>query len=182
MSKIKMKRFLYIILSLALVACLISSCSVELNKDDFTALESIINDLNQYIETESTSSQDTDVSLAITVQENGIYDQCDDVAIYIHTFGKLPKNYLTKDAARILGWEGGAVDKVIPNACIGGDVFGNYEEILPEKSGRIYYECDINTLGKDERGAKRIVYSNDGLIYYTDDHYESFTLLYGNEE
>ena len=64
---------------------------------------------------------------------------------------------------------------------IGGDKFGNREGRLPKKSGRQYYECDIDTDGKSSRGAKRIIYSNDGLIYYTEDHYEHFTLLYGEE-
>ncbi|MBQ1523252.1 MAG: ribonuclease, partial [Erysipelotrichaceae bacterium] len=63
----------------------------------------------------------------------------------------------------------------------GGDSFANREGLLPKKSGRSYYECDIDTLGKKSRGDKRIIYSNDGLVYYTDDHYESFTLLYGEE-
>ena len=62
-----------------------------------------------------------------------------------------------------------------------GDYFGNYEGLLPEKKGRKYTECDIDTLGAKSRGAKRIIFSNDGLIYYTDDHYESFELLYGEE-
>ena len=53
---------------------------------------------------------------------------------------------------------------------------------MPEKSGRQYFECDIGTLRKDSRGARRIVYSNDGLIFYTDDHYGSFQLLYGAKE
>ena len=52
---------------------------------------------------------------------------------------------------------------------------------MPEADGRSYTECDINTMGADSRGAERIVFSNDGLIYYTNDHYESFTLLYGEE-
>ena len=59
--------------------------------------------------------------------------------------------------------------------------FGNYEGLLPEADGRTYAECDIDTLGADSRGAKRIVFSNDGLIYYTEDHYETFELLYGEE-
>ena len=59
--------------------------------------------------------------------------------------------------------------------------FGNYEGLLPEADGRTYTECDIDTLGADSRGAKRIVFSNDGLIYYTEDHYETFELLYGEE-
>ena len=65
--------------------------------------------------------------------------------------------------------------------CIGGDRFGNYEGLLPDAPGREYHECDIDTLHAASRGAKRIVYSNDGLIYYTEDHYESFILLYGEE-
>ena len=76
--------------------------------------------------------------------------------------------------ARKLGWEGGSLEPYAPGMCIGGDRFGNYEGLLPEADGRYYTECDIDTLGKDSRGAKRIVFSNDGLIYYTDDHYESF--------
>ena len=64
---------------------------------------------------------------------------------------------------------------------IGGSRFGNYEGLLPEANGRTWTECDINTLGADSRGAERIVFSNDGLIYYTGDHYKTFELLYGGE-
>ena len=73
------------------------------------------------------------------------------------------------------------MEEFLPGAAIGGDRFGNYEGLLPKKKGRTYYECDIGTVGKRSRGAKRIIFSNDGLVYYTDDHYESFTLLYGEE-
>jgi len=116
-----------------------------------------------------------------TVDEDGEYTAPEDVALYIHTFGHLPDNFITKNEAEKLGWEGGSVQKYAPECAIGGDTFGNREGLLPKKSGRFYKECDIDTLGKDSRGAKRIVFSNDGLIYYTDDHYESFTLLYGEE-
>ena len=61
---------------------------------------------------------------------------------------------------------------------IGGGVFCKLEGQLPTARGRTYYECDIDTAGRRSRGAKRIIFSNDGLIYYTDDHYETFTLLY----
>ena len=105
----------------------------------------------------------------------------DEVAAYIHENGCLPGNFITKAEARELGWNGGSLEPYAPGMCIGGDKFGNYEGLLPEKSRRKYYECDIDTLGAETRGAKRIVYSNDGLIYYTDDHYESFELLYGEE-
>jgi guanyl-specific ribonuclease Sa len=103
------------------------------------------------------------------------------VALYIHLYGELPVNFITKEDARDLGWEGGGLEKYAPGMCIGGDRFGNYEGILPNAPGRKWTECDIDTLGAKSRGAKRIVFSNDGLIYYTDDHYETFELLYGEE-
>lgn len=114
------------------------------------------------------------------IDPDGWYYSKDDVALYIHTYGKLPSNFITKDEAEKLGWAGGSVQKYKKGAAIGGTYFGNYEGLLPKKNGRKYYECDIDTDGKSSRGAKRIIYSNDGLIYYTDDHYETFTLLYGN--
>ena len=113
--------------------------------------------------------------------EDGSYFSKEEVALYIHTYGHLPSNFITKSEARELGWEGGSVERYAPGKAIGGDRFGNYEGQLPEAAGRTYTECDIGTLGKDERGARRIVFSNDGLIYYTDDHYVTFELLYGEE-
>ena len=110
---------------------------------------------------------------------DGSYTTKEDVALYIHTYGCLPHNFMTKKEAQALGWEGGSLEKYAPGMCIGGDRFGNYEGLLPEAEGRKYKECDIDTLGASKRGAKRIVFSDDGLIYYTDDHYESFELLYG---
>jgi len=126
---------------------------------------------------EDTVPRDT----APIIDEEGWYYSAEDVSLYLYTYGKLPENFITKDEARELGWEGGSVEKYAPGYAIGGDSFGNREGLLPEASGRVYYECDIDTDGKDSRGAKRIVFSNDGLIYYTEDHYESFTLLYGEE-
>ena len=110
--------------------------------------------------------------------EGGIYTSRDKVALYIKTYQKLPNNFITKTQARELGWEGGSLLSYAPYKCIGGDYYSNYEKTLPEKEGRKYYECDINTLGALKRGAERLVYSNDGLIYYTSDHYETFIKLY----
>lgn len=112
----------------------------------------------------------------------GSYTTKEDVALYIHQYGKLPDNFVTKAEARKLGWDGGSVEPYAPGKCIGGDRFGNYEGLLPDAPGRIWTECDIDTLGGGSRGAKRIVFSNDGLIYYTHDHYESFELLYGGNK
>lgn len=115
------------------------------------------------------------------LSEDGVYTSKEDVALYIHLYGRLPSNFITKKDAQALGWPGGSLEPYAPGMCIGGSRFGNYEGLLPEAEGRTYTECDIDTLGADRRGAKRIVFSNDGLIYYTEDHYESFELLYGEE-
>ena len=114
--------------------------------------------------------------------EDGQYDDKENVALYIHLYGKLPSNYVTKkDAETLYGWEGGALDVIAPGKAIGGSYYGNYEGLLPEAAGREWTECDIDTIGGTSRGPKRIVFSNDGLIYYTPDHYETFELLYGEE-
>ena len=115
------------------------------------------------------------------IDEDGWYYSADDVSLYLDTYGCLPDNYITKDEAEDLGWTGGSVEKYAPGFAIGGDYFGNYEGLLPEEDGRTYYECDIDTDGYHSRGSRRIVFSNDGLIYYSDNHYESFVLLYGEE-
>ena len=115
-----------------------------------------------------------------SITEDGSYSTKEEVAEYLHQYGHLSHNYLTKKQAQELGWVAnqGNLWKVAPGMSIGGDRFGNREGLLPEASGRKYYECDIDFDG-GYRGAKRIIYSNDGLIYYTEDHYESFQLLYG---
>ncbi len=122
-----------------------------------------------------------DAEDAPTLDEHGAYTARDDVALYLHLYGRLPENFMTKAEAKALGWSGGGLDDYAYGRCIGGDRFGNYEGNLPEKSGRQYYECDVDTQHKSSRGSKRIVFSNDGLVYYTGDHYETFALLYGEE-
>ncbi len=128
------------------------------------------------------ASEAADVEAAETEQsaseiaEDGSYTSKDDVALYIHTYGKLPSNFITKAEAKKLGWTGGGLDEFAEGKCIGGDKFGNNEGKLPD--GTKYKECDIDTLGADSRGAKRIVYSDDGSVYYTDDHYENFEQVY----
>lgn len=129
---------------------------------------------------ESTTGKDTvDSNAQITVEESGEYSSKDEVALYIHTYGHLPSNYITKSEAQNLGWDSrkGNLWKVAPGKSIGGDKFGNREGLLPKADKRQYYECDIDFEG-EYRNEKRIIYSNDGLIYYTGDHYNSFTQLY----
>lgn len=119
---------------------------------------------------------------AAALKKNGSYTSKDEVALYLHSYGTLPRNFITKKEALELGWDNTVnyVGDVAKGMSIGGDRFGNFEGKLPKEKGRQYYECDIDYSGK-KRGSKRIVYSNDGLIYYTDDHYNSFTLLYTKE-
>jgi len=128
------------------------------------------------------TTEDNSGSEADVLPENGSYTSKEDVALYIHLYGRLPDNFITKKEAQNLGWSGGSLEPYAPGMCIGGNRFGNYEGLLPESEGRSYTECDIDTLGAGSRGAKRIVFSNDGLVYYTEDHYESFELLYGEED
>ena len=114
-----------------------------------------------------------------TLDEDGCYTTPEDVALYIHTYGKLPCNFITKNEAKKLGWVSnkGNLWDVTDQMSIGGDRFGNYEGLLPDAEGRKWTECDVNYEG-GFRGSERILFSNDGLIYYTDDHYKSFTQLY----
>ena len=200
-------KFLAILLAMVSIFAL-TACNGELDGITDHIIGEISEQVNDYISeefdfdgdnitTESVTEEDTEdygndagateeITTEKTVEEaliaeDGTYTSKEDVALYIYTYGCLPSNFITKNEARDLGWEGGSLEPYAPGMCIGGDRFGNYEGLLPEADGRSYTECDIDTLGADKRGAKRIVFSNDGLIYYTEDHYESFELLYGEE-
>jgi len=107
------------------------------------------------------------------------YLKHEEVGLYLHAFCELPPNYITKAEARDMGWDSskGNLWEATGGLSIGGDKFGNREGLLPEAKGRQYYECDVNVTSS-KRGAERIVFSDDGLIYFTEDHYESFDLLY----
>ena len=161
----------------SLLMCLLAFAFVFFVAGDFGSTQETALPTDAAIVTEAPTVADVVEDIVIDI--DGSYTTKEDVALYIHTYGCLPSNFMTKDEARELGWEGGGLDEYAEGMCIGGDYFGNYEGLLPEADGREYTECDIDTLGADSRGAKRIVFSNDGLIYYTDDHYESFELLYG---
>lgn len=110
---------------------------------------------------------------------NDTYTTKEEVASYLRSHGELPSNYITKQEARDLGWieSKGNLWEVTDQKSIGGDRFGNFEGLLPKKEGRIYFEADIDYQG-GYRNAKRLVFSSDGLIFYTDDHYESFEEIY----
>lgn len=184
----KRKMFVLLALLLAIVISLPLFTACNLNEE---ALSDLQQSLNDYPSSDDPADDPVTTDVLIekpatedpsSIDESGSYTTAEDVALYIRTYGKLPNNFITKEEARELGWEGGGLEPYAPGMCIGGDRFGNFEGLLPEAEGRYYTECDIDTLGVSSRGAKRIVFSNDGLIYYTEDHYESFALLYGGNQ
>lgn len=202
-EKMKNRKLLYILLAIVLVVgflyirsssesglaftdSLISSVSEEQDtpssvpvQDDSPAMEEITEEAEAPEDAaEETAEESEDVSEPALLDEDGIYDSKEDVALYLHIYHHLPSNFITKDEAKKMGWSGSGgdkLDKYCPGMCIGGDYFGNYEGVLPKGK---YKECDIDTLGQKSRGVKRIVFSSDWYIYYTDDHYETFELLY----
>jgi hypothetical protein len=87
--------------------------------------------------------------------------------------GQLPARYVTKDAARMHGWHGGGLCTVWPGHVIGGDRFNNFGGQLPD-GRRVYREADLDADCRG-RGPKRLIFSNDGLIFATVDHYNTFT-------
>ena len=163
------KKIQYIVGIIFLMLCLLTGCEGQsVSTEDSTSVQ---------------SQQSEELSeLQLSVEESGVYTSKDEVAAYLYEFGHLPDNFITKKEAQDLGWDSkeGNLDEVAPGKSIGGDYFGNYEGVLPEADGRTYHECDVDYEG-GHRNAKRIVYSDDGLIYYTEDHYENFELLYGEE-
>ena len=116
------------------------------------------------------------------VEEGAYYYDLESVMLYLEYYGELPDNYITKDEARALGWNGGSPERYLEGAAIGGDRFYNRDGQLPKADGRLYTECDLNTDGKDSRGPERLVFSNDGLYFHTEDHYGTFVEYYVTED
>lgn len=119
----------------------------------------------------------TKPQVAETSQQQSIEELTSEKVVvpYVKEHGTLPDYYITKSKARAQGWnpaEGNLCD-VLPGRAIGGDVFTNRERSLPTQSGRIWYEADLN-YNCGNRNADRLVYSNDGLVYVTHNHYKSF--------
>lgn len=169
-----MKKVLSLLLSLVLGVSL-SACGASMGPEPVHTTSIPV------VWTDSVPSEAPSPSEEALLDEGGSYTSKEEVALYLYQYGHLPDNFMTKKEAQALGWPGGSLEPYAPGKCIGGSRFGNYEGLLPDAEGRVWTECDIDTLGADSRGAKRIVFSNDGLIYYTEDHYESFELLYGEE-
>ncbi len=179
-----MKKYLSLLLMLALLGTL-PGCGggeAELPRESVAAV-SPAETLPGYDETDGPvytdgGTEDQTSAGETWLDEDGSYTTAADVALYLHLYGELPDNFITKNEARDLGWSGGGLEDYAPGMCIGGDRFGNREGLLPEGN---YHECDVNTLGEDSRGAERLVWDDEGNIYYTGDHYESFEQLYSEK-
>ena len=178
MNKKWIKLLLAVVTSLSLLAAGCDAGSqIEIDNSASTTVESTGEDA----QTDSGSQIETDNGSSDTggISEDGEYSSKEEVALYLYSFGKLPPNYITKKEAEALGWQSnkGNLWAVAPGMSIGGDSFGNREGLLPKANKRKYFECDIDYEG-GYRNEKRIVFSDDGLIFYTGDHYNSFEQLY----
>ena len=156
-----------VMLSVLVFGCFLTGCSYNGAADG-----------SSYAISEADSSDMTrSTAASMKIDKDGEYTSPEDVALYIHTYHTLPKNYITKNEAKRLGWDSGDgnLDEVAPGKSIGGDRYGNYEKKLPKNEK--YKECDVNYRGGYRR-AERLIYTSGGTVYYTNDHYESFKKLY----
>ena len=165
----KLRAFALVLLAALL---LLTGCSLPAVKEDIAELPLA----DTVPETEGTAPAEERAGPIIEPQA---------IADYLFTYGKLPDNFITKKEAQELGWDStrNYVSDIAPGKSIGGDRFGNYEGVLPKVKGRTYYEADCYYT-KGKRTAERIVYSSDGHVWYTEDHYVTFTELFpsGQEE
>ena len=173
------KRLLVLLMMLIAIPMAFSGCS----KEDNNLITSVLEEASEVLNEEGSEETEEEIpagepedSQSSAIDEDGWYTDPYEVAEYLITYGHLPSNYITKAEAEALGWESvkGNLWEVAEGMSIGGDVFNNYEKILPEAK---YHECDVNYEG-GYRGAERLIYSEDLEIYYTQDHYESYTQLY----
>ena len=164
------RRLIFLVSLLLTAALLFSSCSA-------TALETAKKRRNTPVPTavpEATAAPADEPTA-----EPGPREAAQQLADYLFEHGELPENFVTKREAQDLGWKTRYrnVGDIRPGLAIGGDYFGNYEGKLPQVRGRKYYEADCFYQGK-ERNAYRIIWSTDGHVWYTGDHYETFEELF----
>ena len=172
--------YLLIIIIMALMLCSCSNLASETNSSGTRSADTNTSGISSDIESlEQATNITAEQTKENQIIEGGEYSKPEEIAEYIHTYNKLPQNYITKKEAMGFGWESnkGNLWDVADKMSIGGDSFGNREGRLPKANGRKWYECDVNYNG-GYRGSERILYSNDGLIYYSENHYETFTQLY----
>ena len=170
-----MKPFFYLLTILSLIAC---TATTEPSQE---SLESSSSDVEEPVSSSSVETSSNSLSIYEAVKENEFYTTKDSVAAYLCRFGNLPQNYVNKATAQTLYEEttGNTFSKwnfnpwKLLSIMVGGDTFSNREGLLPEAS---YKEADVEYFAEN-RGTKRLVYAENCVIYYTADHYESFSLL-----
>lgn len=138
-----------------------------------SASERSVTELNQ--QRSGQSVQDTRTASAPQSNDISALTQQTRVANYLQQHQRLPDYYIRKNEARRQGWDPsrGNLCQVLPGRAIGGDRFSNREGGLPDKAGRKWFEADVNyQCGR--RGSDRMLWSSDGLIYVTRDHYRHF--------
>ena len=168
------RRLMALALALMLALAGLSFAAAEDWRDMLRGLYGLSSDYEaeqDAVDSEEQTKVETEFELPVTDPQQ--------IVNYLGIYGELPENFITKNEAKDLGWDSryNYVGEVAPGKSIGGDRFGNYEGQLPEKKGRTWYECDANYRGR-KRGAERVLYSSDGLYYYTDDHYQTFTQMF----
>lgn len=203
----KYKKQMYFAAVFAMILLMSSGCSLKesvYSESEQAEIEHILEEIEQYHiiesreagmygEEQNSAQEESNAVLEVggsdrdsgdeivifgDISRDGTYTDKESVAYYIHTYHSLPSNYITKTQARKLGWTQNSEDlwAYAYGKSIGGSIFPDHENLLPNASERIWYECDIDYAG-GERGSKRLLYSNDGLIYYTED-FENFEQLY----
>ena len=171
----RLRRLLAAALALLLALGCLSFAGAEDDwREQLRKLYGLTDDVQTDQKSESTKEDKAAFQLPVTDPQQ--------IVNYLGAYGKLPENFITKKEAQNLGWDSwhNYVGDVAPGKSIGGDRFGNYERRLPSKEGRTWYECDANYRGK-ARGAERVLFSSDGLYYYTSDHYKTFKQMYPEE-
>ena len=165
---------LFVILLAAIL--LLSSCTAS-------ALETAKKNKNKNKTTATPVVTETPTAVPEVTATPGPMDEAQKLADYIFEHGELPENFITKKEAQARGWQDQYryVGDIEPGLCIGGDYFGNYERKLPVVKGRKYYEADCFYQG-GPRNEYRIIYSTDGHVWFTGDHYETFVELFPTTE
>lgn len=183
------RRLLALLLAMLLALCAVGGAAAEDWRQMLRDLYGLSDDYDSGLtddadaesgETEAETQEPTEVGEEQTEVEFELpVTDPQQIVNYLAIYGELPENFITKNEAKKLGWDSryNYVGEVAPGKSIGGDHFGNYEGQLPSKKGRTWYECDANYRGK-KRGAERVLFSSDGLYFYTNDHYSTFTQLF----
>lgn len=170
-----MKKLFKIAITLLLLLALLCGCvPKDASPDNTTDTNTDGNDSSTAVDDtsfEDFGMQVIEICLSeVDINEDGTYISLEEVAAYIFLFHALPQNYVTKSEYS------SAASSEKSKLSVGGNVFYNREGLLPKADGRTYTECDIDATG-NSRGAKRVVFSSDWLIFYTSDHYESFSIV-----